>query len=509
MFCCFRKRCSLVLYLLLVVLFGSTVFIFSSLLSSNESQPRQTYHHAKKITSKKFVPLINCTALCSTVQTTTTTLAVAQRPNNASVSKLPPVQSIESNNDSTVITRSSNVIIDYPLTWTTVDATGTTIFSAYYDERPQLHGPSVVILGYQSRDHEGETLYCLFKYGDGTLNCRSKSIYFEMDECNHQKETHKKKMYRNKHVFHICALEPQEMIPTQVALSYNQQCNPSCGFITVNHHRPKSKAHIGVCIETPIFKKNEKDVVNFIEMNLLLGVDIFTMYLLDFPAGGEEFINKLYNQDDNKIVDIVHWSDSFRETDPLHYYGEILAIQDCLYRNMHRVDYLVLIDLDELIITRRHNSLASMLAELDKDYIDSFIFINSVYLKTPDSKLPLAVHSMTTRLCNGQSLPDYYLHFQKSKCRYHYYERSKLIIKPTYVIDTDIHGICTHLNGKTHFFVPDDMATSHHYREKPTIECRKNRKTKKYDTEYDDWLMKYSEPFLTAVTNRFCKKSVI
>lgn len=500
---CFRRRLSTAMNLILILLFGCTVLILTSNLSNLQPQD------APKHPAKKFVPTqstnVNCTYICSSRPREKdgrreTSTVVARRGT-------PPPSQTKKRNDSHIennTTTSRNVIMDYPLTWSTVDSTGTTIFSAYYDERPQMYGPSIVILGYQLRQYEKESLYCLFKYNDGTLACRSKSIYFEMDACNRQKETHKKTKFKYIHVFHICTLEPNEIVPAEVALSDNGYCNPSCGFVTVNHYRPSTKAHVGVCVETPIFRKSTESLVNFIEMNLILGVDIFTMYFLDVSIQTESSLDEMYNQGKRKILDIVRWNENFKELDPLHYYGEILAIQDCIYRNMYRVDYLLLIDLDELLITRRHDSLKSMLAEIDQDYVDSFIFINSVYLKTPEGNLPKESLIWKAFLCKGQSMPEFYTHFAKSKCRYHYHERSKLIIKPQYIIDSDIHGVCTRVKGKTHFFVPDDMATSHHYRAKPTIECRKNRKTKKYDTSFDDWLKKYAKQFFTAVRTKLC-----
>jgi hypothetical protein len=61
------------------------------------------------------------------------------------------------------------------------------------------------------------------------------------------------------------------------------------------------------------------------------------------------------------------------------------------------------------------------------------------------------------------------------------------------------------MRGKGHFFVPDDMANSHHYREKPTVECKKNRRKKTYDTTFDDHMKKYANVFLKAVSDKLCR----
>lgn len=508
-----RKRC-LVSYLIFILVFGCLLLFYSlsyttinwsSGLSGNEKLETRSAivvgdHHFT--TAAPFV--INCSAICPSLAPATIkehssiTEEITEPSSESTISS-----DLNSDHITSLEPVSSSLFHDYPLKWTKVELTQTTVFSAYYEEREEMFGPSVVLLGFQARSHDKESLYCLFEYPDGTQSCRGKSIFVEMDACNNQKEYHKKKLYNFKHVFHICRLSGSKQIPSKVALSHSANCNPSTSLISIYSHRPEKKANIGVCVETPIFQKSFIDVVNFIEMQRMFGAQVITLYLLDSPEGMEASLRKAYPEE--VLLDIVHWSSSFKEKDPLHYYGEILAIHDCLYRNLHRVNYLALVDLDEVIVSRRHSNWHEMLRELDNDYVDSFIFINSVYLKTPLHDLPIEkTNHLKSLLCPGQTLPDYFTHYGKSRCRFHYYERSKVILKPLNVIDTDIHGPCRRREGKTHFFVPDDMATSQHYREKPTIECKPNRKTKKYDVTYDDWLSRFGPVFLKSVQQRIC-----
>ena len=496
-----NRRASLSTYLLVIVIVGIAYFIISSTFVSKDRDLAVTHVNEKKhLRDLSGAFIVNCSQLCG-------------HPNDKNVEKDYVLNSTSSSESVTthspltfslklnISNRPSNIIQPYPLTWAAIDETKTTVFSAYYDERPELHGPSIVILGMQSRKHQSDTLYCTFKYANGTFACMEKSIVLEMDACNQQKESHKKHIYKFVHVFHICRLVGQE-IPQKVAVSHNSKCNPSSSFITIYNHQPREKAHIGICIETPIFKKTKEDLVTFIEMQRLLGADIFTMYFLDVPEDAEYFLTNTYK---NK-VDIIHWHKLFRERDPIHYYGEVLAIQDCLFRNRHRVNYLMFVDLDEVIISRRHSDWPAMLAELDKEYIDSFIFINKFFLETPSKNIPpQELESWQSFLCNDMKIPDYFTHFEKTLCRYHFYERSKMILKPKYIIDTDIHGPCTHKSGYTHFFVPDDMAMSQHYRSKPTIECKKNRKKKRYETTHDDYIVKYAPDLLQAVHKKLCQ----
>ena len=62
----------------------------------------------------------------------------------------------------------------------------------------------------------------------------------------------------------------------------------------------------------------------------------------------------------------------------LHYYGELLLMHDCLYRNMYAAKYLVFVDMDELILPIQHNNWTSMMKEIDTSpKIGAFVFLNT------------------------------------------------------------------------------------------------------------------------------------
>lgn len=500
------KKSRLLTYMVFILSFGCVILIYSS-LSSKTDYPREvrsdTQNPETSVWSQQLAPHSNCT--CPTCPPPPVVKEEGERAEEIRTSTPPSVTLLPnvSQNGETLFTEN-------PLVWSKVEET--TVFSAYYEERKERYGPSVVLLGYQSKKTEGTTHYCLFHYTkqddhQSQLSCqKEKSIFVEMDACNQQKEVHKKIPYKYRHVFHICRLpkDDRQRIPSAVSLSSSPNCEPSSGPVPVYRYRPNTKANIGVCIQTPVFRKGLDDIVNFIEMQRLFGVQVFTLYLLEVSNDVETQLRRAYPKEDG-MLEIIYWSKSFKEKDPLHYYGEILAIHDCYYRNLHRVNYLAMLDLDEVLVTRRHSNWHQMLQELDSDYVDSFNFINSVYLKTPEGELPrYETTQLKSQLCPGHLLPPYFLHYGKSTCRFHYYERSKFIVKPLNILDTDIHGPCTRVEGKTHFYVPDDMAVSQHYREKPTIECKPNRKTRKYEVRYDDWILRFGETLLKATKRKLC-----
>ena len=406
---------------------------------------------------------------------------------------------------------------DYHLTWTKVESTATNLFSAYYDARPAMHGPSIVLPGYQHKKHRNQTLFCLFRHIDGSNECsQRKSILMEMDKCNEQKEFDKKTERQFLHIFHVCTLSPSsgeeelqaDAIPSHVALSADADCTSSSSFIPVYKHRPKKKTGFGVCIQTPAFGKSAKDFVSFIELHKMLGVQFFTLYSMNIDHATLAMLRDAYGGK-NGILDVVHWTKQLREKEPIHYYGEVLAIHDCLYRNMYRIKYLAFVDLDEAIIPRRYNNWREMLNEIDQPYLDSFIFPNTIFMKTDiDSMDTEMLNHWNSKLCHEVQLPTYLTSFSRVQCTFNYFSRSKLIVKPELIIDTDIHGVCTRVGNTTHYLVPGDSALSQHYRAVPTVECRKNRKTRKYPTHIDNWMAQYAEPLLNVMRKRLCKNNL-
>ncbi len=401
----------------------------------------------------------------------------------------------------------------YHLTWTTVDETLTTLFSAYYDDRPAMHGPAIVLPGYQAKKFRDQSLYCLFRYKDGSTKCSPrKTILMGMNDCDHEKEFVKKKERLFLHLFHVCTLtnSTELAIPSHVALSTSSNCSPSLSssFIPIYIYRPKNKLKFGLCIQTPAFDKTAQEFASFIEFHRLQGVEIFTLYVMNIDHNTLSFLRKTYGGT-NGILDIVKWTDHLHEKEPIHYYGEILANNDCLYRNMNKVKYLAFLDLDEAIVPRRYDNWGTMLEEIDQGYLDSFIFVNSIFMKTEQIDKTMLNNNQLLiaddKLCHDVQLPVYFTNYNKATCYFSYFSRSKLIVKPDLIMDTGIHGVCNRINNTTHYLVPTESALSQHYRSVPTIECRKDRKTRKYPTTLDYWMTRYANWLIPTLRQHFCK----
>ena len=375
--------------------------------------------------------------------------------------------------------------------------------SAYYDDRSH---PSIVVLGYDRfRDTESvQPVYCLYRYADSDIE-RCSTVpcaRLQMDACNVFKEFNHGELYLYVHSFYVCRLSDSGRIPVAVRMSTSATCDPSTTLIPVYNQSKHTlvKADIGICVQTPVFKSSLNRLVSFIEMNRLLGIDVFTAYFIatDSTHNIMDFLRNKYGD----VFDVVVWNPVFSlDKSILHYHGEILAINDCLYRNIGRVNYLLFIDLDELIVAERHDNLKDMLKEIDTgSHLDSFVFRNFIFMESKVQPLKKTITKWRNDLCCEAQLPIYLFHFNRVNCNFKYFTRSKLIVKPFHIKDIDIHGVCKRIsNTTTHMLVPLEIGFLHHYRAKPTTECHKNPSTHVFDATVDTAMDKYAHRLINAI----------
>ena len=196
-------------------------------------------------------------------------------------------------------------------------------------------------------------------------------------------------------------------------------------------------------------------------MHRILGAQQLTFYIMDIDQSIVKYLKTVYKG----YIQLIQWTKHLHEKEPIHYYGEILAIHDCMYRNKYSTTYVAFVDLDEALIPRRYKNWRTMLLEIDQPYIDSFVFINSVFIESPSVNASITKSLNKMPKCEqNKYIPHYFRYFDEVKCDFHYFARSKLIVKPNLIFDMSIHEVCTRLGNTTHYFVPRTSALSQHYR---------------------------------------------
>ena len=125
------------------------------------------------------------------------------------------------------------------------------------------------------------------------------------------------------------------------------------------------------------------EMIEWLELNMIMGVNFFTFY--NFSAS-EHLFNVLEYYRSSGKIEMLAWTLPTIEkqegtwTIDIHYYGQLAALNDCLYRNKARSKFVALFDLDEFIVPQNPDVLTwmEMLEQLPK--ASAYLFRNSFYI---------------------------------------------------------------------------------------------------------------------------------
>ena len=343
-------------------------------------------------------------------------------------------------------------------------------FSAYFDGRTSsgLKRPAVIVMGYVNLKAPPANLYCLFKYSDDSRSCSKHPAT----------ERHVSACWQPNHnalPFHfICELEQLQDIPVTVQLSTSADCGQKqiTSELPVRNrilHPGNPPKKFGICIGGPLVKESGKnllkEIIEFVEMSKLMGAEIIVFYANESQAGPEvlQYIWKNYPD----FVRTIGWR-KFEVWKPFHYYGQMLIISDCFYRLMFEVEYIAMIDLDEMIIPAKHSNWPDLIDSLDtSESIASYYFQNRFFIGNKGSKKEPVLDN-----CYNTPVPKYFTKTNRIECQPGYDYRPKLISRPKYVFEPSIHWICSKV--KDHggdVMVKPETAILGHYRNVIPTDC--------------------------------------
>ncbi|XP_067656720.1 beta-1,4-galactosyltransferase galt-1-like [Haliotis asinina] len=228
------------------------------------------------------------------------------------------------------------------------------LYSAYYDAREDI--PYVRIIAAVARHAKNSTLlWCHFDPGeslDTNISLVTQGTYYQMCE-NHNREIggwiiscQVPRWYVNK---------GRSPCVVSVSLSPTESTTNSAqmSILTTEKSAQEAQVDFAVCVP-PLFGKIRKDeIVQFVELTRLLGANHFVFYVYDVKANVKEVL-KYYES--LGIATVLKWDVPSKNVRSIWYYGQSLAINDCLYRHMATVQYLIFNDVDEFLIPHAPNT---------------------------------------------------------------------------------------------------------------------------------------------------------
>ncbi|RVE65185.1 hypothetical protein OJAV_G00134180 [Oryzias javanicus] len=242
-------------------------------------------------------------------------------------------------------------------------------------------------------------------------------------------------------------------------------------------------------------------LVQSLEMLQLLGVNRVVIYKTSCSL---ETQNVLDHYTHEGLVEVIPWSLSkylnvsrgwLPKHGPgeLHYFGQIPALNDCLYRYMYRTKYLALHDVDELILPQSVHSWLELLPLLEKKFgankrfrFRSHVFPNDVLLPPP-----IFPGVPPQDGWGDVSGVDILSHLYREPLPGTGWVDFKVIVEPRAVFWLSVHGALKSLNAFV--WVGTDVARMYHTRAKTRPELTLK------ELIYDGRLLNYSERLVPAV----------
>ena len=357
------------------------------------------------------------------------------------------------------------------------------LFSAYYDNRKTRLRPAVVVLGYAWNEAKQRPLYCLLKYEDGRTQCGKNPLTMEgIASCMRPN-------LGGLPYFFYCPAEA-DVSPVAVKLSDSKSCEAqySSQEVAVDNQkqRKESSKTFGVCVGGPAIGHDGilQDMIDFISINKILGADVITIYII--PEKIDRTVVETLLKRFPRVLRLIEWKNLSLWT-PLHYYGQYLMVQDCLYRSMYEVDYLFHQDIDEVFIPMAGKTWAESVPKIPGLMTGAgFKHQNSFFL--PDKvqpQIPFANES-----CGGLQVPKYLTRTKRLPCFPGYNYRSKSMTRPNLTLEVAIHDVCQTLHGYSGgVHVPASVAILGHFRNEVPKDCIQQRKP----PVVEDWASKYSK----------------
>ncbi|XP_042244400.1 uncharacterized protein LOC121880879 isoform X1 [Thunnus maccoyii] len=247
----------------------------------------------------------------------------------------------------------------------------------------------------------------------------------------------------------------QVIVPDQIWL-------PIRNKKTNGKEEKKLQFNFTVCISNLFGDYN--NVLQFaqtLEMYRLLGVDRVVIYN---TSCGPDLNRLLQSYSQEGFVEVVPWPIDqhlnpshgwlfSQHRGDVHYFGQLTTLNECIYRSMDRSRYVLLNDIDEIIMPYQHNSLMPLMDMLERQHpntgvflIENHIFPNNLLKKSEMGPLPL------WKGVPGFNILERIYREEPDRSIYHPH---KLIVQPRAVEQTSVHEVIKMFGKK--FKVPPDV----------------------------------------------------
>ena len=281
-----------------------------------------------------------------------------------------------------------------------IGKTGTLVFSVWFDDRKSQHFIRILLLT-STTDHL-PSLFCHFENAAKQGNFTTKASFYQHNENHHllyggfiASCTVPKELDRIPCFVNIYITSAAETAEKQLEET-NSVAFP-VGFIDRQKGGDKANGgKYGICIPPLHGDISVEGLIEFLELSQIFGASHFTFYDLETTESVRNVLNYYQNKG---LVSVFEWNlPLFIDDDDLHYFGQVLAIMDCLYRSMKHLDFVAFHDLDEFIVPLRHDDVNAMLKEIHRKEHCGHCFESVIFDPSRHQGLLIASPLLTQRV---------------------------------------------------------------------------------------------------------------
>ncbi|ROL52922.1 Beta-1,4-galactosyltransferase galt-1 [Anabarilius grahami] len=267
-----------------------------------------------------------------------------------------------------------------------------------------------------------------------------------------------------------CHINSPCLIPTHVAITAREISESITSFLPVTNRDVPAvfPYEFTICISVMYDYNNVLNLVESMEMFRLLGAQRVAIYKTNCDSDTQKVLDYYVKRG---FVEIIPWtikehikvSSGWRKdlsSGQLHYYGQIPALNDCIYRYMYQSHYVALHDLDELILPLKAKTWTELLPELEKMYGTTvgFEFENNAFPFT--AKAHTDYEQDKWKNVPGTNILNYIERVPNDPKAFNNY---KVIVSPRLALKATVHGLLETLNpGPSTVRVSNSIARMYH-----------------------------------------------
>ena len=346
---------------------------------------------------------------------------------------------------------------------------GTLLYSVWFDDR-EVHNYIRILLMTWRRQNP-PPLSCVFHSGtDANTSTSVASTYYEINK--------KYSKFRYGLFVVSCALQ-EELTTTlsfvEVSIKLSPEKRNNVVVLPVGNTKSQRRAvgtyrtEYGICVPPLHGNISAISFIEFLELSQILGASHFTFYDFETPDNVRKVLNYY---EDKGLAQVLPWKlPSYIKEEDVHYFGQLFAIEDCLFRRMNDFKFLAFNDLDEFIVPLQYENMIFLLHSIHRDEHCGHCFKSANFpLSGGEAEFawPLTQNVFARKQKADETRP-------------------KCVVDPQRVFEQGVHYIKNPLENK---YIVDnvewDVGRVFHYRECP-------KPFKEENFEVDNTMQRYGE----------------